>query len=317
MQESTKYKLNSIIIIFLGVGILLYVGLRIIFPEFLYFLNEADQFKVQILKEQIGDKYYLAITPLHDYPYSEVKVEIKSSNKFEEFLNEIDVYKDYTAQLYPIGETINSQEELRHYLFYGNNTKLPNGTLVSYNDAIYFISKGKRRPFLGPEIFVRLNYNWDDISAESSQIVAIMPEDEKIHFISAHPDGTILKTKEGRLFLVWDKKRLPIRSEEIFAGVWNDYYTIEINSDEASPYGICKDVKQFKKTIECSFESTIKPNNAVGHTYLLELPKNVYDSTSDAIIAFDTLGQCEMRVVKESLKRVKDSLYLKYAGYIL
>ncbi len=116
----------------------------------------------------------------------------------------IDVYKDYTAQLYPIGETIDSEAELNKFLFFENDTSLPNATLVSLNDAIYFISKGQRRPFLGPEAFLRLGFDWDDVETKNGHVAATMEEGEKVNFISPHPDGTIFQTKQGKLFLDWD-----------------------------------------------------------------------------------------------------------------
>lgn len=314
MNKRTNCKMNTSVVVLLGVGVLLYVVIRIMFPIFSYSINKTDRFKVQALKQKIGDEYYLAITPLYDYPYNKIDVEVYG--KFESATEEVALYKDYISQLYPIGESIDSEEELKKYLFFSNNSNLANGTLVSYNDAIYFISKGERRPFLGPEAFLRLGFEWKNVVDEESQVIATMAEGEKINFISSHPDGAILQTKQGNLFLVWNEERLPIKNNDLLEKVWKQKHVVNVDSSDANQIGVCGKQKITPKKFSCFVGPVEMTGDGIGHTYIFKMNQDMVQSSSDARVRFDLLGKTDLWVAKESLKRVKDNLHLKYGGYI-
>jgi len=314
MKKLSICKINTAIVVLLGLGVVLYVVIRIMFPVFSYYINKTDRFKVQILRQQIESKNYLTITPLYDYPYNKIKMEVYG--KFETDSRGIDVYKDYLAQLYPIGDAIESEAKLREYLFFENDTEFSNGTLVSFNDAVFFVSRGQRRPFLGPEAFLRLGFDWENVETENGQGLVAMDEGEKINFISAHPDGTIFETKEGELFLIWNKERLPIKNRQLLESVWSNNHIVHVASKKANLVGSCSGIKNSSRKVSCFMEGVEMTGAGIGSTYVFDLPRNVVESSSDARIKFDLLGRTDVWVAKESLKRVKDSLHLKYGGFV-
>ncbi|MEA2007078.1 MAG: hypothetical protein U9O20_02870 [Patescibacteria group bacterium] len=314
MKKTANCKINTAIVVLLGLGVVLYVVNRIMFPAFSYHINKTDKFKVQVLRQQIGSKNYLAITPLYDYTYNEIKMEIYG--KFEQDSRGIDVYKDYMVQLYPVGDIIESENELRELLFFENDTEFSNGTLVSFNNAVFFISRGQRRPFLGPEVFLRLGFDWDEVETENGQGLVTMEQGEKINFISPHPDGTILETKQENLFLVWNKERLPIENRQLLENVWPNNHVVRTASEKANLAGVCSQIKYSPKKMSCFLDSVEMTGDRIGHTYVFDLSRDLVESSSDASIRFDLLGRIDVLVAKESLKRVKDILYLKYGEFV-
>ena len=138
----------------------------------------------------------------------------------------VSVYENYEALVYPKEGGIDSVEDLDHYLYFENESNLPNGSLFSNGDSVFFVSRGEYRPILASEIFEKLGFNWNDvIPRETGIFSSLKGEGEKIVFSSAHPDGTIIKV-DNEYFLVWEKKLIKIKDEIILKEAWGDFFAV-------------------------------------------------------------------------------------------
>ena len=50
MTEKSLRKINTIIVLLLGIGLLLFVLMRTMFPKYVYLMNEADEYGISINK---------------------------------------------------------------------------------------------------------------------------------------------------------------------------------------------------------------------------------------------------------------------------
>ena len=305
-------KINTGIVLFSVLFILAYVALSIIFPSFSYYIKKTDKFKVSILKKSFGGKEFLSITPLYDYPYNSIKVKINLQNGADIFEDELPLFYGYEAEFYPISsQNISTSDELKEYLFFDNKTEISNGTLISNEEAVFFISRGQARPFLGPEVFVRLGFDWDHVTEDQKKLISSFDTGEKLNFTSAHPDGTILEFADGKLYLVWGAQLIEI-TNDVLGGYPDNFRTIKISQQEEIPIGYCVIKKNKTNRINCEV-ANVKEYNATGHTYLFGIPEDFSKRSVDAKIRFNMLGNFDPAVARESLKRIKDELSLRYS----
>ncbi len=322
MNKEQALKRNTWIVALVGIIFLIFIFLRVVFPSYTYLFNEPDSRGIMFWQDSFdegeNEKGYVLVTPFYDYNYYKIKIwlELKvdgPESSFKNYEQSFKVYRDYVVQGYPIAEeTINNVEELDKYLFFENNTKFPNGTLFSHNDAIHFISKGEYQSFIFPSVFERLGFDWDNVEKIDGESFAELKNGKQLNFITSHPNGTILKTKEGKLFLVWEKKRIPIASEEILKTAWPKYHAVEVLGDSVKYFGECELLKNNRKKIKCEVGMAEEGEKFSGQSYLIEIPNEVNDNIVSGKMKFDVLGNFDTGVAKMTLKFIKDSLYTRY-----
>lgn len=105
--------------------------------------------------------------------------------------------------------------------FSSNTMKYADGTIVNENGTIYIIGDGKKRGFTRSEIFKELGYDFGKtqiITPEDFYMPAFAqyPAGTPISSSSVHPEGSLIKTENGTVFLLKSGRRIAIASENVF-----------------------------------------------------------------------------------------------------
>lgn len=106
----------------------------------------------------------------------------------------------------------------------GEKLKFRDGSLLSNRGGVYIISNGLRRPIVSPAAFLRLGFKWNNIRAVSDAELNLHPLGEAVTTTSNYPDGVVIKTGSGKMYLVEDDKRRYIPSPLVFESwfKWNE-----------------------------------------------------------------------------------------------
>ena len=142
MQKSKYQKINNLLVVLAGLFLVLFIGLRILYPKD-HFDSTKNNMTVVAAKFETEQKQrgYLAVAPQIEHNFYSAKIEIVSEKDLK-FDDEAIAFKGFMAQLYPLGEEIVTAEELREFIF-SNDEEIPNGTLISTKGAVYIYSRGK------------------------------------------------------------------------------------------------------------------------------------------------------------------------------
>ena len=118
----------------------------------------------------------------------------------------------------------------------GENLKFRDGSLLSNRGGVYIISNGLRRPIVSPAAFLRLGFKWNNIKAVSDAELNLHPLGEAVTTTSNYPDGVVIKTGSGKMYLVEDDKRRYIPSPLVFESwfKWNE--TVDLSLAVAPVY---------------------------------------------------------------------------------
>jgi hypothetical protein len=114
----------------------------------------------------------------------------------------------------------------------GDIDQIPDGPVLTFRDGsllsnrgnVYIISDGLKRPIDSPAAFLRLGFKWNNVKAVSDAEINIHPLGERVTTSSAYPDGVVIKTGGGKMYLVDDDKRRYVPSPLIFESQfkWNE-----------------------------------------------------------------------------------------------
>ncbi len=311
MQEFKIKKINTLVVGLLGTFLILFVGLKILYPK-----NEFDSEKrnkaVTTIDFSAEKKGYLTVDPEFGYSFYSATVEILPENIFSK-KESVEVEKGFLVQLYPLGDEIENSDVLRKYIF-SDNLDIPNGKLVSTKNAVYVYSRGKWNPFLGPQFFEDLGFDWDRVETFDDDMESSFEEGEKIIAGTPHPDGIILKTRDNSFFLVWDEKLLPIKNEEVIKDVWNDYFAISMDNQKPKIIGGCRQdnsVGFFK----CSFAEEYTKGDISGNTFIFSFGEGVKNLTRASIV-LNTFNTSSWKNPKITLAFQKARIFEKYGEEI-
>ncbi len=110
------------------------------------------------------------------------------------------------------------------------------GSLLSNRGGVYIISDGLRRPIVSPAAFLRLGFKWNNVKAVSDAELNLHPLGEAVTTTSNYPDGVVIKTGGGKMYLVDDDKRRYIPSPLVFDSLfkWNE--TVDLSLAVAPVY---------------------------------------------------------------------------------
>lgn len=304
-------KISTIIVVTLGLAVVLGVGLRILYPK-----NKFDSTKtnntVNTISFPVEKRGYLIADPVLDYNFYSAKIKISPKNTFAKE-KKIKVEKGFIAQLYPQGKEIETAEELERYIF-SDNPEIPNGELASANDAVYIYSRGKWRPFLGPEFFGDLGLDWDRVEPLADSLKDSFEEGERIIATTPHPDGTMFKTKDDKFFLAWEERLLPIKNEELIKEVWSSYFVVPMDSRELTEIGECSQT-YFAGNFNCSFLESYTKGDVSGNTFIFSFGEDV-GKIKNAKIELDPFEFADLKNPKITLASLKARIIEKYGEEI-
>ncbi len=309
MKRETVFNINTAVAITIGTFIFAWVFFGMLSPKFHYTLNSSDAYGITLNANRIDKNDVIYVAPLFDYRFSSIHLELEANNVFTNVPQKIDVYRGHISLLYPEGETIATEENLETYLWNENVGALANGRLVSYNEAVYMISNGKRRAFLAPEIFERLGYDWNAVEEIDGDVINKYEKDESIGFGTGHPDGTVLSIDETLFFVVQGKK-YKIDSM-LIDEVTSHISPVFIPDNELTFVGECKLSEKVDKSIHCE----LIPCNVdllQGRDYIFFIPQEVMQNIIETSIVFKTSCWMDKQVARDSLARIGQILKNRY-----
>lgn len=312
MNPKTK-KINTTIVLLLGLSLAVYVGLGILFPSFSYFMTERGPLtKSLLLKAQQGEEYYLSIKPEFDLEYHQLKLNLAGDFKKANFPKELKIFRGYLAQLNPPGEEINSEEELRNLIF-GGEQKIANGSLVAKGGAVYFVSRGKKFPFISQEAFSRLGFDWEAVE-EAPEEFDDLEKGDKITLSSLHPDGVLLKDRQGQIYLVWEEQKRLV-DKNLVEKIWPEANYVMVDSAEPVSQGTVQLKKENEKELLYSAKLSQENGEKTGG-YLFQIKQPIFSGANDGEVRLSTWGNFQWSTAKHSLVRIKQLLLTRYANQL-
>jgi hypothetical protein len=302
--------IQLIILCLAGIGIPFYVLIENVYPSFTYYFSRADDNSVKIMETNNQQGYFLSLPILSQYPFVTMKFKSEANDVEEKLEKRVRVAKGFLAQTYPQGEMIKDDRLMRELLFYDNKTTIPNGSLVSYNDAVYLITRGIARPFLSPQAFESMGFRWDLVQPIDSTVFSLFTEGEKIVVGTAHPDGVILKNAAGKYFLVWEGMLRPISDYDVIVSQWKTFYWVDVDKEYVEYLTECN-LQQKGKTYKCRI---ILPRlrHLPGDNLLLKVEPGFIGGIKEARIDLKTRIIFEKDYLQYALGQIKSGLYLRY-----
>lgn len=311
MEKVKAKKINTAVAGLIGIFLVVFVGLKMAYPKN-YFDSTKNNMTVVMSNFINDDTGYLMVSPQIEYNFYSARIEMKVDGEIKQN-QEMNVLKGFAAQLYPIGDTISTSEALKQYI-YSDDKNIPNGKLISTKGAVYLYSRGKWRPFLGPGIFENLKFNWDLVNPLEDDLEDSFEEGERIIFRTAHPDGTILKTKDENFFIVWEESLLPIKNEELIKEVWSDYFVVEVEKQTPQKIGECRKVLS-SDNFQCDFFDKIRTKSVTGNSLIFSLGEDVTKIVNSKI-TLESFNVFDLENPKITLSTHKNKMIEKYSEEI-
>lgn len=315
-----KKILATIIFFFASMLLPGWVVFNNIYPSFSFNLNQVNEFGRGFTTKTNDGKSFLVVAMEEQYPFNGAKLKINLDESSLAQLSKnikIALAKDYWSNTYPIGGKITSEDELKELLYQDNPAEVPNGALYSYGEAVFAVSRGKYYPIISPTVFESMGYAWENVSEIKNQDYSQLTVAEKINFMSAHPDGTIFKTKDGQYFMIWEGKKRPIESYDLLANVWSTFYWVNVDKAEPEFLRSCE-TSEVDDTIKCDFSFKEFTINELGDDFIFSFePADVTAHITGAKVKMGTSFSLNKNYLKYSLGQIKNKLYMRYAGYFL
>ena len=323
----TKERLEKIyrrvrIAIFAIPAIVVVFGLYLVlFPIDTYNFYPGDMklSKFEVAKNTDTNELSFGVFPLRKYRYVELSMGLKKSDSAncQNSKPEVAVTKTYQAFLFPTEETISDESRLRDLLFTENKTKYPNGSLLHLKptNEVFFLSRGKKILFPGPEILRAFGYSFDYLIDVQQSDIDQFPNADKRVFLwtMPHPDGTIFRSYPSHsLFFVFDGKKYPIANKDLLDKVWPENFTIPVS--DASPDNFLRcDVEKTSNKISCRFDAAMLSGIGGYYQFSVKYPSDCPVAKihpDDSRIRF--FSEQNFSTVKESLRNIAASALNRY-----
>lgn len=314
MKIKAIKKINTIAALVVGLAIVIFVFLGILFPQFKYVMNTPDSHGIAVREKEFGEQSILFVSPFFNYQFSSIYLKLESEQGFSDIPSSFDVFKGYVAQRLEEGEAIQTEQELSGLLWKNNQSEIANGNLISYADTVYFVTDGKVRTILSPEIFVQLGFDWNAVEKVDADEFAIFEKAEHVDFGSLHPSGTLFKSESGHFLAVNGKKRMV--ENDLENAIPETIRPIELKSEELVKVGKCLIQEGSQKIVKCSLEPG-QTTEIIGNDYIFEIPSSTLELTQKGTVTFNTLRGMRRDIARSSLKRIKDRLAIRYFPEII
>jgi hypothetical protein len=314
------------ILIYLAPAVLIIYGIYIIlFPNELFNFDSVSPNSSEILiqKDSTANNISLGIYPIQSHRYINLSIDTKATSKAncKKAIPNITLQKTHQAFLDPVGDQITNEDQLKQYLFDGNNSDYPNGTLLhsTATDQVFLIAKGKKILFPTPEIFRSFSYSFDNLTDVDQATLDQIPNAE-INVFSwsiPHPDGTIFETYPShKLYLIADGQKHEIISINILNDVWPKNYTIAAADLESQSAESCSGTTLQEKNgiIKCQMDVKSLPQSFGGFFHFsLEYPSSC--SVTDIHIDkadINLISEKSLASIKLALQRIFGSILNRY-----
>ncbi len=281
--------------------------------------DQPDASKFTFAKNPDKNEMSFGIFPLRESRFAQVSVSFeKNAKACPAESPSINLRKTYKSFLSPDGEVIADAEKLHGMIFADNPTKYPNGSLlhVKSTNQVFFISRGQKMLFPGPEIFEAFGYSFDNLTDVDAATINDFKDaqDEVFLWTMSHPDGTILESfPSHRLFLVFEGKKYPIGSEEILKEVWPDFYAIAVGDESADNTLTCNPRKNSSGSVSCQFDLKLLSGIGRYHYYMIDFPQNCpVASVQPDYSEVRYVSEKSLPVFKQSLREIASSIFSRY-----
>jgi hypothetical protein len=178
------------------------------------------------------------------------------------------------------------KEKLQEKLTKSNNSQYFNGSLLEFNNTIYFLEEGQLRKIVSPKIFQALGYDWSQVKQINQQAFNSFSLSKKlIDFETLQnpedfPEDLIIKD-QNNFYITGTESYYPIHlSEQKIKEIWTDFTYGEASKFETKN---AKPLKCYRtnneKIIKCKTELN-KLNKTTGNAYqintsLEEIPEKI------------------------------------------
>ncbi len=316
------YKYLRAVIFITPVVVLAYVIFLILFPveKYSFYSNQPDLSKFNFSRQESQRSVVFGVLPLQNHQVVDLSLKLDGKNPASCAAGRalVELKKTYKAFLYPDGNPIENEEQLKNYLFRDNDTKYPSGTLLHLapTNEVYLVSDGKKILFPGPEIFRAFGYSFDNLVEAEKSTIDLFPDAENKVFLwtQAHPDGAIFQAfPSHKLFLIADGKKHEITSSDLLTKVWPEKYAIPVSDPSAEQSETCavSPEQLASGQVRCRF-LTSNSETSLGGYYNFSLVLPAECPFSDFSVE---AGQIKFSPEK-SFATVKDSLRTIFASIL-
>jgi len=318
------YKTARIVIFAVPIFVISLGMYLVLFPieSFGYLAGQKENSKFEIEKNETLNEISFGVFPTMNHQYIDLTIDPgNSGNNCQDSPPIVTLEKTYRAFLYPDGEPINNKDTLKKYLFLGNNSRYPNGSLLHLKptDEVYFLTNGRKILFPGPEIFRAFGYSFENLAdVEKSSLDQFPDADNRIFlWTRPHPDGTILQAYPShKIYLISNGKKHEIENLENLRDLWTNYYTIAVNDTGSSNQLICssQNKEMWGEKIFCRFDRRQLLSELGGYyNFTLKYPSGCSVSDIDFKKGSVRLAsEKSFATIKDSFRKIFTSIVNRY-----
>lgn len=209
-QKRYRYLRGFLYFFFMVSG--LYLSYTILFPSRIFFLdlsNPAFRNDNFYYDGRIDDNEIFSAYSREDF--SNAKIQLLS-NKDLSASQDISIRKTYKAFTYPLAaQPVNSPADDSSM-----NGTFANGTLLSFDNAVFVVVDGKVMPFNNPLTFLSFGYQWSDVVPATEDKVGLYQRDKLFTINRPHPNGTVFLTRDSqKYFLIQNGQKVSITDEKL------------------------------------------------------------------------------------------------------
>lgn len=205
-----------------------FCGLFLIF--FLIFLEVAKpESRFFSFSESSHPYQLLFLTPLEEN-FNQVEVTLYPKNEgFRTEELDVRVAKIPLPMTRMKKKLLLEENDLKKILFKKNDSIFPNGSLLQYGATVYFLEKGKLKPFASKNQIRKLGFDLKKIKKINNETFVKFEISQETPFLvkkREYPEGLIFKS--GNEYFVTGAQNLyPIFSEKLITKIWEDFSFIE------------------------------------------------------------------------------------------
>jgi hypothetical protein len=315
-----RFLIYSIPAIAIIVGVYL-----VLFPieDYKYYSDNPNLSKFEIAKDESTNALKFGVSPLREHPLVDLSMDFKSTERKSCFENspEIKMEKTYQAFLFPDGDPITDEGKLKEKLFFDNNSKYPNGSLLHLKptNEVFFISQGKRILFSGPEVFRAFGFSFENMIDVDKSALDQFPEADQdvLLWTHPHPDGTIFQSfPSHKLYLIADGNKYLIADKSLLDSIWKENYSVPVGDENPDNLLVCganaEDIA--KQKISCHFDSQ-QLMSSLGKYYYFSIKFPEKCAISDFHVRnaqIDFIAEKSYSTVKDSLRNIFASILNRY-----
>ncbi len=305
---------NIFIALFLVDLLLLFIGLKILFPTFCYDLiavkTALHQPEIKVAKTQTAEADYLSVAPFLDYNFNSLQVKLDQKLK----VPELKVYKGEYFSFYPQGELIDSREKLEAILGEDENSFSFSGQLIKNKEAVFLLSKGKKRAFVDPLVFNKLGFDWGSVREDQEGQLNQLEKGVEINFNSPHPSDVVIEF-EGQNYLIYEKRLYPL-SQKIKDDFLAEVIPIKVAQLKPQLLGECQRQFSLLGNFKCQLKLDQNPTEIAASTYFVELLAGTTEEVKEAEVTLSAWGKFQLATARKTLANLKNILVLRYGDFL-